>query len=136
MLQLHAQIADLIRGFNEGAPDIMIADDAKLKRDAGFHRIAHRRRHAGIRHGHNQIRRNAAFAGQFRADALACFINRRAFHDAVRPREIDILKNAEAAFDAAEGLDAAQAAIVNHNQFARFDVAHELRTHNVQRAGF
>ena len=135
VLQLHAQIADLIRGFNEGAPDIMIADDAKLKRDAGFHRIAHRRRHAGIRHWNNQIRRNAAFARQFRTNALACFINRRAFHDAVRPREIDIFKNTKAAFDAAEGLDAAQAVIVNHHQFARFDVAHKFRAHDIQSAG-
>ena len=51
MLQPHAELADLLGRLDEGAPDIMVANDAEIERDAGFLRIAERRRNAGIGDG-------------------------------------------------------------------------------------
>ena len=36
MLELDAEMADMVGRFDEGAADIMVADDAELERNAGF----------------------------------------------------------------------------------------------------
>ena len=55
VLQLDAEVADLVAGLDEGPPDIMRADDAELERDAALLGVADRRRHARIGHRHDEI---------------------------------------------------------------------------------
>ncbi len=55
VLQPHAEFADRLCRLDEGAPDIMVADDAEFERDAGGLRIADRGGHAGIGHGNDDI---------------------------------------------------------------------------------
>ena len=90
-------MADLIGRLDKGAADIMVADDAELERDTRFLRIAERRRHPRIRHRHDDIGVDMAFAGEFAADALAGFVDADPLDDAVGPGEIDVLEDAEAA---------------------------------------
>ena len=49
MFQLDPQMADLVRGFDEGPAHIMIADNAQLKRNTCFLCVADGRRRARIR---------------------------------------------------------------------------------------
>ena len=41
--------------LDEGAADIVVADDAELERHAGMLAVAERGRHAGIRHRHHDV---------------------------------------------------------------------------------
>jgi hypothetical protein len=69
VLQLHAQVADAVGRLDEGAADIVVADDAEFERQPP-RRVADRRRHAAVRHRHHDIR-TPALARQLGADALA-----------------------------------------------------------------
>ena len=99
-------MADLVGRLDEGAADVMVADDAELERDARFLRIPDRRGDAGIRDRHHDIGVDMAFARQFPADALACLVDALAFDDAVGAGEIDVLEDAEALGLLGERLDA------------------------------
>ena len=135
VLQLHAEVADLVRRLDEGAADIVVADDAELEGDARLRGVAHGRRHAAVGHRHHHIGRHAALARQLGADALARLVDRRALHHAVGAGEVDVLEDAEAALVAAEGLDAVHARAVDDDDLARLDVAHELGADDVEGAG-
>lgn len=55
MLQLHTEGADLLRRLDEGAPDIVVTNDAVFEGDAALLRIAERRRRTAIRHRHDDV---------------------------------------------------------------------------------
>ena len=97
--------------------------------------VAHRRRHAGIRHRHDDVGRHAGLARQFGADALARVVDRRALHHRIGPREVDVLEHAEPLARAAERLDAVHALVVDHDDLAGLHVAHEVGADDVERAG-
>src|SRR6202035_557602 len=102
------EMADLVGRLDKGAADIVVADDAELERQSRFLRIADRRRHARIRHRHDDIRIDMAFARQFPADALARLVDAVAIHHAVWPGEIDVLEDAKPLRLAGERLEAVQ----------------------------
>ena len=54
-LQLHAEIADGLRGLDERAAHVVIADQRLAERHARFGRIADGRRHARVRHRHHHV---------------------------------------------------------------------------------
>ncbi len=89
------EMADVIGRLDEGAADIVVADDAKLERHAAFLRIAHGGGHAGVRHRHDDVGRHVRLARQFGADPLARVVDRHALHHGVGAREIDIFEQAE-----------------------------------------
>ena len=76
VLQAHAELADRLRRLDEGAADIVVADDAELVGDAGGLRKADRRRHAGIRHRHDHVGVRRRFARQL-ARPWSCAPRRR-----------------------------------------------------------
>ena len=82
VLQLDAHVADRIAGLDEGAADIVVADDAELEGNAGLLREADRRRRAGIRHRHDDVGLDWALERQLGADA-SCGRHRRC---GLRPR--------------------------------------------------
>ena len=135
MLQLDAEMADRVRRLDEGAADIVVADDAKLERNATLGRKPHRRWHPGIRHRHDHIRRHRAFAGQLRADPLARVIHRHPLDDGIRPGKIDVFEHAEPRGIAGERLDGAHPAVIDHHDLAGLDIAHEFGADDVERAG-
>ena len=94
MLQPHAEFAHRLLRLDEGAPDIMVADDAELEGNAGGLRIADRRGHARIRHRHDDVGIDRGFAGELGAHFLAHFVDRTSLNDGIGPREIDEFENA------------------------------------------
>ena len=66
VLELDAEVADLVARLDEGAADIMRADDAELERDAALLGVADRRGHARIGHRHDIIGLDRALDRQLR----------------------------------------------------------------------
>ena len=67
-LQPHAEVTNGLLGLDEGAANIMIANQAHAEWDAGFGGIANRRRHTGIGHGHDHVRVDGMLARQQTAE--------------------------------------------------------------------
>src|ERR1700676_1343047 len=76
MLHAHAEFARALGRLDEGAADIMVADDAEFERHAGMLAIADRGGHAGIRHRHHDVDLDMALARELRAAGLADLIHR------------------------------------------------------------
>ena len=72
----------------------MVADEGHLVGNAGFLGITHRRAHAAVRHGNDQIGFDLVFARELAAHFLADVIDGVPVNHAVGPREINIFKNA------------------------------------------
>src|SRR5262245_44763570 len=123
MLHAHADLAAALGRLDEGATDIVIADDAELERHAGMLAVAKRRRHAGIRHGHHDVNVDMALARELRAKSLADLVDRAAANDGVRPREIDVFEDAGPRRLRWERLVAVSAVLVEHDDLAGLDVA-------------
>src|SRR6185503_10228980 len=119
--------ADVVGRLDEGAADIVVADDAQFERQARPLGIADRRRDAGIGHRHDHVGGHGAFLGELGADLLARLVDADALDLAVGAGEVDVLEDAEAARLLAPWLDRAQAAAVDDHDLARFDVAYETR---------
>ena len=135
VLQAHAEMADVVGRLDEGAADIVVADDAELERQARLVGVADRRRHAGVGHRHDDVGVDRAFLGELHADALAGIVDADALDLLIGPGEIDVLEDAEAARLLGEGLDRAQAVAVDDDDLAGLDVAHEAGADDVERAG-
>src|SRR3546814_2752862 len=91
---LDAEVADLVARLDEGAPDIMRADDPQFERNVRFLRVADRRRNARIGNGDHQIGVDRAFDRELRADRLPDRIDRAIVGDRIGAREIDIYEAA------------------------------------------
>ena len=94
MFELHAKVADLVAGLDEGAADIMGADDAELEWNVGLLRIANGRWRTGIGDRNHQICFDRAFDSEFSANLLANGVDGLAVDNRIRPREIDMLEDA------------------------------------------
>src|SRR5262249_5485524 len=127
--------ADLIGRLYEGPSDVMVADNPELKRQPRFLRVTDRGRHARIRNRDDDIRIDMAFARQFSADAFARLVDARPFNDAVGPREINMLEDANPAFVMLERHPPAHPAGTDDDNLAGFDVAFELGPDDVERTG-
>ena len=127
VLQLHAHVADRVGRLDEGAADIVVADDAEFEGKPGLLRVADRRRDAGIGHRHDDVGVAVALAGELGADLLADLVDVAALDGGVGPGEVDVFEDAEARLAALEREDALDAVLVDDDHFARLDVAHEAR---------
>ena len=135
VLEAHAELADRLRRLDEGAADVMVADDAELERHAAGGGVAERRGHAGIGHRHDDVGVGRRFPRQLRAHRLARVVDRAAVHDRVGPGEIDVFEDARPHRLRRERLQAPHAARVDDDHLAVLDVAHELGADDVERAG-
>ena len=128
-------MADRVGRLDEGAADIVVADDAELEGDAGLDGVAERRRHARIGHRDDDVGRDRALARQLGADPLARLVDAAALDDAVRPGEVDVLEDAEPPRAAGEGVLRMHAGGIDDDELAGLDVAHEVGADDVERAG-
>ena len=96
-LHAHVEVADELRGLEEGAPDVMVADESVLVGDAELLGEAERGVVAGVRHRHDEIRLDRVQAGELAAHGGAHPGDVDVADDAVRPGEIDVLEDAEGA---------------------------------------
>ena len=134
-LSLHAHVADRVAGLDEGAADIVVADDAELEGNAGLLGKADRRRRARIGHRHDDVGLDRALERELRADALPDVVDVAALDRRIGPGEIDIFEDAEARLLRLEREQALDALGGDDHHLARLDVAHEAGADDVERAG-
>ena len=135
MLHADAEFAHALGRLDEGAADIMVADDAEFERHAGMLAVADRGGHAGIRHRHHDVDLDMAFARELRAEGLADVIDRAAADDGIRPREVDVFEDAGPRRLRRKRLVALRAVLVEHDDLAGLDVADIFGADHVERAG-
>ena len=107
-LHLHAEVADRLRRLDEGAADVVIADQPEAQRDLRFFRIADRRAHARVGNRHDDVGGDAGLARQRAAEIGAHLVDALAEHLAVGPREVDVLEDAVRQRRGRKRLDRAQ----------------------------
>src|SRR5574342_840031 len=54
-LDLDAEVPDALLRLDEGAPDVVVADEARVVGQSGLLREAERRAHAGVGHGNDEV---------------------------------------------------------------------------------
>jgi hypothetical protein len=115
----------------------VVADDAEFERHAptGWRKpIA-----AGTPESGTGTTTSASTGLSLASSARRCACARRRRCNAldlrIRPREVDVFEDAEAARLLHERLDGPDAVAVDDHDLARFDVAHEAGADDVQRAG-
>jgi len=114
----------------------MVANKRHLEGNPRFERIAQRGAIAAVRHRHDQVGLARILASQFPAHRHAHSVHITSGDRAVRPREVDVLENAEGAPRViGKRLDAPQALTVNHQNLARSDVTHKRGLDQIERAG-
>src|SRR5262249_45825082 len=123
VLQANAELADLLGRLDEGAPDIVIADDAELVGDAGLFGVADGGGYAGIGNRDDHVSVGTRLAGELRAHGLAHRINRAAADNRIRAREIDVLEDAGARLPLRERPVGVHAIVVKHDDFTVLDIA-------------
>src|SRR5579864_8870721 len=134
--QLDAEIADGLRRLDEGAADVVIADQAHAKRNPGFESVADGGGNAGVGHGHDDIRFDGMLAGKQAAKHFAALVDGAAEDDAVRAREVDVLENALLMRLGGSEMNGLDAALGDAHHFARLDFADVLGVEQIEGAGF
>ncbi len=130
------QLARVLGGLDEGAADVVVADDAHLEGQAGCLGEAERRRARRSRAPARRRRPSTRLSSARRsAHALAHVVDRAAVHHAVGHGEIDVFEHAGPGLRGREGLDRLDAVAGDHHDLAVLDVAHELGADHVERAG-
>ena len=94
VLEFDAELADALLGLDEGAADVVIADDAELEGHAALLAEADGRGHARIRDGHDDVGSGRSLARELHAHLLADVVDGAAADDAVGPREVDVFEDA------------------------------------------
>src|SRR5690625_2207461 len=135
MLEADAEVTDLLAGLDEGAADIVIADDAEIEGKPGFFREAKGRRYTRVGHWNDEICRRQALARQFAPDCLARFIHGGARDYRVRARKVDVLEDAEARWPRFLDPDRTRLVPVQHDQLAGFHIAYEIGSYDVEGTG-
>jgi len=135
VLQLHAEMPDFVRGFDEGPSDIMITNNPQLKRQAGSLGVTDRRWDTAVRNWDDDVGGGRVFRGEFSADPFPDLVHALLFDQTVGPREIDIFKDAKTGWPGRKQLPALDAVLGDDHHFAGFDVTYEICAHDIQRAG-
>ena len=89
------EIPHALGRLDEGAADVVIADDPHFKGDAGGRGIAQGGVGAGVGEGHHQVGLQGVFPGHGGAQAFAHQVNGLPVDQAVRPGEIDVFEDAD-----------------------------------------
>ena len=90
-----------------------------------------------IRHADHNIRRNRMLYSEICAGTRSRFMNGTAVYNRIGACEINILENAHfVRLFSAMICNAAYSVFIEYNNFARLDIAYQLRSHRVKRATF
>ena len=135
MLHAHAELAHRLGRLDEGAADIMVADDAELVGKPAGLREAEGRRHAGIRHRNDHVRIDGGFESQLAAHALADIVDAAAVHDGIGAREVDVFEDVGARRLLGREAERLEPIVRDHHAFAVLDIADEAGADDVEGAG-
>src|SRR5688572_17931753 len=133
---LDAEVANRLRRLDEGAADIVIANQAKTQRDLRFFRVADGGADAGVGNRHHDVGIDAGFARERAPKVGPHFVYALAKDFAVGPGEIHVLEDAMRQLRLWEWLDRALAVGADDQQLTGFDIAHVGGADQVERAGF
>ena len=117
-------------------PDVVIANEAKAKRNAAFGGVSDGRGVAGIGDGNDDIGVHRSFARELASHGVAALIDRAAKHQAVGTRKINVLKNAARQRRRRRVKARADAFRPDDDQFAGFHVAFVDGAEQIKSAGF
>ena len=123
-LEPDAELAQRLRGLDEGAAHVGVLDEAVRERDAGFLGVAHGGGGAGFRDRNDDVRFLGVLAGQLAAHLHAGFVDGAAGDGGVRAGEVDVFEDAAGRRGLGEALGA-DAVLVDRDEFAGFDFADE-----------
>src|SRR6186997_2618949 len=135
VLQLHAELPDALFGLDEGAADVVVADDAVFEGQARHLRIANGRGHARVRDRDDDIGVGRSLARQLPAHLFPDFVDRAAADDRVRPGEVDIFEDTEPRRVFGNETVALDSLARDHHHFAILDLAQEFGADDVERTG-
>src|SRR6185312_526850 len=93
-LEFDAKITDRLARFNERAAHVVIADEAKAKRNAAFGRKAHGGGNAGVGYRDNDVGVHGSFKGQLAAQFFTTLLHEAAEDDAVWAGKINVFEDA------------------------------------------
>src|SRR5208282_3445082 len=135
-LQLHAEVADRLLRLDESTSDVVVADEAKAKRDATFCGVSDGRGIAGIGDGNDDIGVHGSFARELASHGVAALIDRAPKHQTIGTRKINVFKDA-ARLRRSRGVKArADAFGPNDDQLTRLNVAFVGGAEQIKSAGF
>src|SRR5208282_3658919 len=129
--QFHAEIPDGLRGFDERAADVVIANQAHAERNFRFERVADGSWHAGVRNGHDNVGVDRMLSREEAAEGFAAFVDAAAENNAVRAREIDMFENALLQGFFRREVDGLDARAGDAHHFAGLDFADVLSVEQV-----
>ena len=137
-VELHpdVEVADELGRLDEGAADVVVADESGVVGNSQFLGEAERGIDAGVGHGDDHVGLDGVEARQFAAHVDACLADGDAAQTAVGSREVDILEDAEGLARFGEGELGADSLVVDHDNLSRLEVADEGRPDQVKGAGF
>src|SRR4029079_5568286 len=80
--------------LDEGAADVVVADQAEPHRDAGCLAKANRRAHAGIGNRNDDVSRNGSLRREIASEGRADLVDAAAEYITVGTRKVDVLEYA------------------------------------------
>jgi len=134
--QLHPEVANRLLRLDESTPDVVVANEAKAKRNTTFGGVSNGRGIAGIRDGHDDIGVHRSFARELASHGIAALIDRAAKHQAVGTRKINVFKDTARLRWRRRVKTRADAFGPNNDQFSRLDVAFVGGAEQIKSAGF
>ena len=121
-------LAQLLRRLDEGAADVLVLDQAHLVGQAARLGIAHRGAEARIGHADDDVGIDRCLAIEQPSRLLAVGVDVAPLDVAVGTGEVDVLHRAHLVALVHRVVAAADALVVDRDDLARLDVAHELGT--------
>ena len=134
-LDLDPEVADRLLRFDEGAPDVVVADQPELEGDSrllgiadggGDTRIGNRNDHVGL---------DGMLAGEVPAEFLAHPVDLSAEDGAVGTGKVDVFEDTGGRGHRAEGMKGLQPVLVDEDHLPRLDFADELGLDEIEGAG-
>ena len=133
-LDLHAEVADRLLRLDEGAPHVVVPDEAHLEGDPGRLGVPERRGDARVGNGDDDVGVYGALLRQLPPESLADLVDAGAAHDRVRTREVDVLEDAEMLDRREERPVGMRPAGVDHDHLPRLHLPQVLRLDQVESA--
>ena len=126
---------DRLLRLDEGAADVVVADQAEPHRDARLLGVADRGADARVGDRHDDVGVDGRLARQLPAELGADLVDAAAEHVAVGAREVDVLEDAVRERLRRERLERPDRRAADDQHLARLDVAHVGGADEVERAG-
>src|SRR5262249_11378864 len=121
---------------DESPPDIVVADNSEFERKPRGVCKADCSWNARVRNGDHHVCIGRRLLCKLLTGKLSQLIYIATFHDGIRPREVDILENAEPTRLLLERIVGLDAVLGDDDDLTRSDIPHEFGADDIECAGF